>query len=280
MRSQSSVSYLGWFKSFFQSNHFGSALALSFTLFLSACGGGGNTVTENDLADPSGLDGVAPELEYVEIKQSGEKFASAGGVAKLGQNVQLNFRSSEAIMTPEVMINGVSVSVSGSVTNWSAMKEMDESDEDGVVTFSISFTDISGEPGVTVTEVIGNDSQVEYCAEGCVAPAEDPIIGIWKLDGDGAAGVGPAPLDKQWWSSSAGNGAGPDDRPCWFDDAYVFSGSGNSGSFENEMGGLTLVGYQDGPEDVCAAPQSPHDGSGSATFNFVENVGIDGALGE
>ena len=43
MRPQSTVSYLGWFQSFFQANHLGSVLALSFSLFLAACGGGGNT---------------------------------------------------------------------------------------------------------------------------------------------------------------------------------------------------------------------------------------------
>ena len=100
MRPQSTVSYLGWFQSFFQANHLGSVLALSFSLFLAACGGGGNTVTENDLPEPAGADGIAPTLEFVEIKQSGEKFATPGGFAKLGQNVQINFRSSEALMKP------------------------------------------------------------------------------------------------------------------------------------------------------------------------------------
>ena len=288
MRPQSTVSYLGWFQSFFQANHLGSVLALSFSLFLAACGGGGNTVTENDLPEPAGADGIAPTLEFVEIKQSGEKFATPGGFAKLGQNVQINFRSSEALMKPEVMINDRAATVTGSITNWSAMRMMDETDVDGVVTFKISFTDISGEAGVDVTSVIGNvdgegieyESSVEYCAEGCVAPVADPILGEWKLDGEGAAGVGPNPLDKQWWSSTSNNGAGPDDRPCWFDDSYVFSGGGSAGSFANETGGLTLVGYQGGAEDVCAAPEAPHDGSSAATFSFEEGAGIDGAIGE
>ena len=280
MHLQSSVSHLGWFKSFFSNRVFSPAIAISFSLILSACGGGGNSVTENDLPEPSS-DGVAPELVYVEIKQSGEKFASANGVAKLGQNVQINFESNEAIMKPIVMINDVEASVSGSVTNWSALREMTESDVDGIVTFRISFTDISGVDGVDVTSVIGNqdedgnsyESQVKYCAEGCVDPVEDPLIGTWKLDGEGAAGVGPNPLSKEWWSSTAANGAGPNERACWFDDEYVLSGSGNAGSFTNELGGETwLEGWQGGAEG-CGAPVAPHDGSASATFNYVEGAG-------
>ena len=104
-----------------------------------------------------------------------------------------------------------------------------------------------------------------------------PLVGNWKLAGDGAASVGPAPESAEWWASTAANGAGPDERPCWFDDSYVF---GAGGTFSNEMGGQTLVGYQDGPEDACAAPESPHDGSANATFDYAEGGGtLDGAVG-
>ncbi len=155
MRPQASVSYSGWFHSLFQGNHFGSVLALSFTLFLAACGGGGKSINENDLTEP-GQDGVAPEMVYVEIKQSGERFASANGVAALGQSVQVNFEASEAIMKPVVTINDVAATVSGNVTNWSAIREMTEADVDGIVTFKISFTDTSGVVGADVTAPIGN----------------------------------------------------------------------------------------------------------------------------
>ena len=53
MHLQSSVSHLGWFKSIFSTNKFSAILAISFSLILSACGGGGNSVTENDLQDPT-----------------------------------------------------------------------------------------------------------------------------------------------------------------------------------------------------------------------------------
>ena len=46
MHPQSSVGTVGWFQSFFHAKHFGSVLALSFSLLLAACGGGGSVVTE------------------------------------------------------------------------------------------------------------------------------------------------------------------------------------------------------------------------------------------
>ena len=139
MHLQSSVSHLGWFKSIFSTNKFSAILAISFSLILSACGGG-NSVTENDLQDPTS-DGVPPILTSVSILQSQERDASPDGVAKLGQSIKVDFTASEALMLPVVTINGVSASVEGKIGDWSASREMVEADVDGYVTFNISFTD-------------------------------------------------------------------------------------------------------------------------------------------
>mgnify|MGYP004002245383 CR=1 len=56
MHSQSIITNQGWFQAFFQAKHFSAILALSFSLILSACGGGGSSVTENDLVDPGSVD--------------------------------------------------------------------------------------------------------------------------------------------------------------------------------------------------------------------------------
>ncbi|MFM1603527.1 MAG: hypothetical protein ACKJRM_01975, partial [Porticoccaceae bacterium] len=201
MHPQAIVSNLGWFQSFFQAKHFSAILALSFSLILSACGGGGNSVTENDLVDP-GSDGIAPVLVSVSILQQQEKNSSPDGVAKLGQSVKVDFTASEALMTPVVTINGVSASLAGKIGDWSASREMTESDVDGYLTFNISFSDTTGEVGVDVSETT-DGSRVQYCAEGCVAPVEDPLVGDWMLDGAGAAGVGPTPGSMEWWSADA-----------------------------------------------------------------------------
>ncbi|MEC8499168.1 MAG: hypothetical protein VXY48_04170, partial [Pseudomonadota bacterium] len=264
MHLQSSVSHLGWFKSIFSTNKFSAILAISFSLILSACGGG-NSVTENDLQDPTS-DGVPPILTSVSILQSQERDASPDGVAKLGQSIKVDFTASEALMLPVVTINGVSASVEGKIGDWSASREMVEADVDGYVTFNISFTDISGVPGTDVSETT-DGSRVQYCAEGCVAPVEDPLVGEWMLDGEGAAGVGPTAGSMEWWSTNADVVS---ERACWFDDLFAFS---LDGTFQNIQGETTWVEAWQGGADSCAAPVSPHDGSNPATWAWDESAG-------
>ncbi len=79
-----------------QSNHFGAIFALSLSLILSACGGGGSTVTANNTADP-GPDGIAPTLMSVSIKQAKTRNASEDGTAKLGDSISVSFEASEAL---------------------------------------------------------------------------------------------------------------------------------------------------------------------------------------
>ena len=264
MHPQSTVSYLGWFQSFFQANHLGSVLALSFSLFLAACGGGGNTVTENDLADPAGPDGVAPTLTSVMILQQQEKNSSPDGVAKLGQSIKVDFTATEALMQPVVTINGVAAELQGKIGDWSASREMVESDVDGYVTFNISFSDTSGEAGADVSETT-DGSRVQYCAEGCVAPVEDPLVGEWMLDGAGAAGVGPTAGSMEWWSADA---AVVEARACWFDDIFSMK---KDGTFKNIQGDSTwLEPWQGVDAEGCGAPVAPHDGSATATYVWDE----------
>src|SRR5210317_365575 len=63
-------------------SRFGALLVMTGMLLLSACGGGGDTVTQNNLPEP-GRDGVAPTLTTVTIEPN-------GGV-ELGQSVRIDF---------------------------------------------------------------------------------------------------------------------------------------------------------------------------------------------
>ena len=265
MHPQSSVGTVGWFQSFFHAKHFGSVLALSFSLFLAACGGGGSVVTENDLPEP-GADGIAPTLTSVSLLQQQEKNSSPDGVAKLGQSIKVDFTASEALMLPVVTINGVEATLQGKIGDWSASREMVESDVEGYVTFNISFSDTSGEVGVDVSETT-DGSRVQYCVEGCVAPVEDPLVGEWMLDGVGAAGVGPTAGSMEWFTTDADVVAA---RACWFDDSFVF---GLDGSFSNEMGTETWVEAWQGGTDSCGAPVAPHDGTAAGTWVWDEAAG-------
>jgi hypothetical protein len=115
MQYRSLLSSLSKFGGLGQSNHFGAVLALSSSLVLAACGGGnGNSVTENNLSDPAGTDGVAPTLTTVTLTtvESGLQFA------KLGETVKISFTASESLMTPSVTINGEEAEVNGGNKSW------------------------------------------------------------------------------------------------------------------------------------------------------------------
>ncbi len=100
--------------------------------------------------------------------------------------------------------------------------------------------------------------------------SSSPLVGNWKLAGDGAASVGPSPESAEWWASTAGNGAGPAERSCWFDDIYNFS---STGSFQNFMGGQTWIEGWQGGTDSCGTPVSPHDGLSSGSYVYDEDAG-------
>jgi hypothetical protein len=86
--------------------------------------------------------------------------------------------------------------------------------------------------------------------------------GTWKLsDPDGLA-VGPAKGSGEWFHSDAALVA---ERPCQWDDEFVFNADG---SFQNVLQAATyLEGWQLNPA-ACAAPLAPHDGSNPATWVY------------
>ena len=49
-------------------------------------------------------------------------------MAKLGQSIKVDFTASEALMTPEVTINGVAASLEGKIGDWSASRAMTADD--------------------------------------------------------------------------------------------------------------------------------------------------------
>ena len=259
----------GWHAGKVRRTRLGSVLAVLGLLLLTACGGGGggggDPVTDNNLPEP-GPDGTTPTLVSVTIKQSRDKDPKPGGTAKLGQSVKVEIEASEALLKPVITINGVAAEVTGKVNTWSGEREMTETDVDGVVSFSVAFEDASGEVGVTVYETT-DGSQVTYCAEGCPESGATSLAGDWRLDGDGAASVGPSAGSAEWWSSSAANGAGPEERACWFDDVYRL---GEDGSFQNILGDETWVEAWQGGMDACGAPVAPHNGSSAGTYTYDE----------
>ncbi|MCT2533730.1 hypothetical protein N2488_11095 [SAR92 clade bacterium H231] len=172
MRQQTTVGMSGWLKGLMQTNHLGAIVALSFSLILSACGGGGGNTT--DISAEPGPDGVAPTLTKVTLAavETGLQYA------ELGDTVKVSFTASESLQKPTVTINGVEVDVEGQHNSWSGARTMTADDADGIVAFNISFSDVSGVAGDSVSASTmasnadgkaGEWASVEYCADGsCV----------------------------------------------------------------------------------------------------------------
>ena len=171
-------------------NRCGAILAMTGLLLLSACGSS-KDVTQNNLAEPS-LDSVAPTLTTVTIKMARDSNPKPDGTAQMGQSVRVDIVASEGLLKPVVTISGVAANVIGSVTNWYAVREMTDSDVDGEVTFEIEYQDVSGELGGAPVNTTTDGSAVMYCAEGCPDTGGGSLAGDWRLDGEGAASVGPA----------------------------------------------------------------------------------------
>ena len=248
----------------FKSNHgllgtlasrFVSVLAMSGLLLLSACDGLEEPSTSTSQIEP-GPDGIAPVLTTVTIQPD--------GFVALGDSVRVDIVATESLLKPTVFIGGAEAEVTGNILEWRAVREMTEADVVGPLTFSITYQDISGEPGEVVIATT-DGSAAEYCGEDCPTGDIGPLEGNWKLD---FAGVGPAAGDTTWFSIEDTGPDGP--RACWFDDLYEF---GADGSFRNVQGDETwLETWQGVAADSCGAPVAPHDGSNAAVFAYDEDA--------
>src|SRR3989339_292258 len=102
------------------------------------------------------FDKTNPVLTNVNISSNN----SVVGKAKIGNQITLRFVSSEIIQPPAVTIAGRTVTASGSGLNWSATYSMVNTDQEGNVTFNISFKDSSGIAGTSVSKVTDGSNVV------------------------------------------------------------------------------------------------------------------------
>ena len=235
-------------------------LALTALLLLSACGSS-DEVRDNNLPDPPSLDGVAPTLTKVSIRES-TKSAKPNGTVETGRSVRVDITASEALMRPRVVIQGVEAQVTGKVTGWFAVREMTEADTLGPVAFSVFYQDISGELGQAVSTTT-DGSAVLYCGTDC-PDTNVTLAGDWRLDVENASGIGPAPGNVEWWNT--GIDGVVEARACWFDDVYRF---GEDSSFRNILGDETWLEVWQGVEaESCGPPVAPHDGTSTGTWEY------------
>jgi hypothetical protein len=137
------------------------------------------------------------------------------------------------------------------------------SDAPESVTYDVLTLD-GDEMTVAVETLPGNWWTYRY-----VRVSNSPLVGNWKLDVSGGAGVGPAAGNVEWWSTDIDGVVAA--RACWFDDIYHFGGDG---SFQNYQGEETwLETWQGVSGESCGAPVAPHDGSTAGVWQYNETAG-------
>ena len=116
----------------------------------------GTPVTSTDDNTSVTIDQMAPTLTAVSITSD----HSNPSLATTDDTVTLSFTSSEGILPPTVTFGGVTASAVavGSNTSWSATKTIVPGDADGLVAFSISYSDLATNDGTPVTSTIGGSS--------------------------------------------------------------------------------------------------------------------------
>jgi len=110
------------------------------------------------------IDQMGPVIDSIAV-ESDNNYSTQGATtqgAKLGDDVSVVFRAMEDIRTPFVLIAGDTADNINRIGNiWTATREMDSSDVEGVVTFNFTPQDLAGNPGGTSTQTT-NGSRVIY----------------------------------------------------------------------------------------------------------------------
>ncbi len=132
---------------------------VTFTIdFTDLAANDGTQVTSITTGSGVTVDQTAPTLIAVSIESNSLDTT----LATAGNTVTLSFTSDEPILEPTVTISGdgASAIVTGSGISWSATKTVASTDDDGVVAFSISFTDLATNDGTPVTSPTTSNSDV------------------------------------------------------------------------------------------------------------------------
>jgi gliding motility-associated-like protein len=126
--------------------------------FSDLSGNAGTAVTATTNSSNVDFDKTAPTLSSVVIASNNAN----GSLAKTGDVVTIDFTSNESILTPSATIAGNTATVSNlSGNNWKAVYTMASGDASGVISFSVSFSDLAGNVATSVTTTT-NSSSVNY----------------------------------------------------------------------------------------------------------------------
>jgi len=130
--------------------------AMTFTIdYTDLAGNAGNQGNSTTDSSSVTVDNTLPTLSLVKIFSNNTNST----YAKVGDNVSINFTTSETIGTPIVTILGGAASVSNSAgNNWTATRLVNSTNTEGTVTFTIDFSDSVGNSGTQVTNITDSSS--------------------------------------------------------------------------------------------------------------------------
>ena len=155
----------------------------------------GSTVTLGFGPDP------LPTLTSVSIDSDNEINSGTNETAKVGDTVTLSFTADKTIQAPTVTVTVGGVSAAGSVSvtnvsgnNWTATFDLSTGDTEGVVAFTIDFSDTTGNAGTQVTSTTDSTSVTLVTVPG-------PPSGVSAISGDRQALVS--------WTAPASDGGSP-----------------------------------------------------------------------
>jgi gliding motility-associated-like protein len=125
--------------------------------FVDRAGNSGTSVTASTNSSSVLFDKTIPVLTVVGILSDNPNARHA----RTGNRITLNFTASEGILSPTLSIASHSITpVITSGTAWTAAYTMTTSDNEGIVPFSILFTDLAGNEGISVTGTTDNSAVV------------------------------------------------------------------------------------------------------------------------
>ncbi len=155
----------------------------------------GSTVTLGFGPDP------LPTLTSVSIDSDNEINSGTNETAKVGDTVTLSFTADKTIQAPTVTVTVGGVSAAGSVSvtnvsgnNWTATFDLSTGDTEGVVAFTIDFSDTTGNAGTQVTATTDSTSVTLVTVPG-------PPSGVSAISGDRQAVVS--------WTAPTSDGGSP-----------------------------------------------------------------------
>lgn len=132
--------------------------AVTFSIgFNDLAGNAGTAVTATTNSSSVLFDKTIPVLTAVTISSSNTDATKA----KPGDVITLSFTAQETIALPSVQIAGHAVTATNSSgNNWTVTYTLAGTDAEGTITFSIGFSDITGNAGTAVTATTNNSSVV------------------------------------------------------------------------------------------------------------------------